>query len=153
MKNKTPRNPVPPSRGITLIEILMVLGLLTLLLSFAMPSVSGAVSKAEMKATLENVKYSLQLARKTALTTETAVSMGISPAGKETIQTISFSSPGKGGAYHDLHIQDFNLPTEILLMSDHESYVFNERGMVENPGRILLVSTVDESVTSTINVE
>jgi Tfp pilus assembly protein FimT len=140
-------------KGITLIEILLVLGLLAILLSFAVPSVSGAVSKAEMKSTLENIQYSLQVARRTARVTETEVSMHISPAGQEATQTITFSSPGKGGASNHLQIQDFTLPAEFALITDHDSFIFDQRGLVEEPGRILLVSKGDESVTSTIDID
>jgi len=140
-------------KGITLIEILLVLGLLTILLSFAVPSVSGAVSKAEMKSTSENIQYSLQVARRTARMTETGVSMHISPTGQEMIQTITYSSPGKDGASNHLQIQDFMLPPDIVLISDRDSFLFDERGLVEVPGRILLVSRVDESVTSTIDID
>jgi hypothetical protein len=151
--NRFQKNPVPLSKGVTLIEILLALGLLIILLSFAMPSVSGAVGKAEMKSTLENVRYSIQAARRTARVTETVISMNISPSGQETTQTISYSSPGKNGAGDDLRLQDFKLPPEILLISDHESFLFDERGQVENPGRILLVFTLDESVTATLGVK
>ena len=153
MNNRLHRNPAPPSKGVTLIEILLALGLLIILMSFAMPSVSEAVGKAEMKSTLENVQYSLQAARRTARMTETVVSMNISSSGQETTQTISYSSPGKNGAGSDLRLQDFKLPPEVVLISDHDSFLFNERGQVENPGRILLVSTLDESVTSTLSVK
>ena len=147
------KTPVPISKGVTLIEILLALGLLIILVSFAMPSVSGAVGKAEMKSTLENVRYSIQAARRMARVTETVVLMNISPSGQETTQTISYSSPGKTGEGNDLRLQEFKLPSEILLISDHESFLFDERGQVENPGRILLVSTLDESVTSTLAVK
>ena len=140
-------------KGITLIEILLVLGLLAILASFAVPSVGGAVSKAEMKSTLENIQYSLQIARRTARTTETEVSMHISPAEQEITQTITFWSPGKGGAINKLQIQDFILPPDIVLISDQDSFSFDERGLVEEPGRILLVSKVDESITSTIDID
>ena len=153
MNNRLHRNPAPPSKGVTLIEILLALGLLIILMSFAMPSVSEAVGKAEMKSTLENVQYSLQAARRTARITETVVSMNISSSGQETTQTISYSSQGKNGAGSDLRLQDFKLPPEVVLISDHDSFLFNERGQVENPGRILLVSTLDESVTSTLSVK
>ena len=153
MNNKLLKNPASNPLGITLVEVLLALGLLVILLSFAMPSVSNAVSKTEMKATLENVRYSLQTARRTARMTETAVSMNISDPGQETTQTITFSSPGKDEADSNLRIQDFRLPSEILLISDRKSFVFDERGQVENPGRILLVSTVNEAVTSTLNVK
>ena len=140
-------------KGITLIEILLVLGLLAILASFAVPSVSGAVGKAEMKSTLENIQYSLQTARKTARMTETEVSMHISPAEQEITQTITFWSPGKGGTSNKLQIQDFTLPPDIVLISDQDSFSFDERGLVEEPGRILLVSKVDESITSTIDID
>ena len=139
-------------KGVTLIEILLVLGLLAILLSFAVPSVSSAVNKAEMESTLENIQYSLQLARRTARVTETEVTMHISPVDQEITQIITFSSPGKGGSGNHLQIQDFTLPPDIVLVSDHDSFLFDKRGLVKEPGRILLVSTVDESVTSTMDV-
>jgi len=153
MNHRTLRKPAARSKGITLIEILMVVALLAILLSFAMPSMSGAVSKAEFNSTLENVHYSLLAVRQAARISETAVSMNISPAAQDAIQTISFSSPDDEGAGSKLHIQDFSLPPGIVLISDQESYVFDERGLVERPGRILLVSKLDESVTSTIAVD
>jgi hypothetical protein len=118
-----------------------------------MLSVSNAVNISEMKATLENVRYSLHIASRTARVTETSVSVNISDSGQDTTQTITFTSPGKDEVDSNLRIQDFRLPPEILLISDHKSFVFDERGQVENPGRILLVSTVDEAVTSTLNVK
>jgi len=153
MKHRFFQNAAPNSSGITLIEILMVLALLVILMSFAMPSVNGAVNKAEMNSTLENVQYSVQQAQRTARMNETRVSMNISPSALEATQTITFSSPGKNGAGSDLSVQDFNLPPEIAVISDHDSFIFDERGMVENPGRIILVSMVDESVTSTVLVQ
>jgi type IV fimbrial biogenesis protein FimU len=153
MKKTVSRNPASFSKGITLIEILLALGLLVILLSFAMPSVSGAASKAEMRAAAENVQYSLQIARKTARMTEASVSMHISPEGKEPGRAFSFSSTGGADGNGRLQIPDFILPADIQLVSDFESYLFNERGLVENPGRILLVSALDESVTSTIHVK
>lgn len=152
MNNKQLRHPASHSKGITLIEILMVIGLLVLLMSFAVPSISGAAVKAEMNAAHENVQYSLQMARKVARTTESPVVMNISAAGPNTSQTITFTSPSKGKAGKSLQIQDFLLPAEIVLVSDHDFFLFDERGLVENPGSISLVSTVDENITSTIDI-
>jgi prepilin-type N-terminal cleavage/methylation domain-containing protein len=140
-------------KGITLIEILLVLGLLAILASFAVPSVSGAVSKAEMKTTMENIRYSLEVARRTARMTEIEVSMHISPVDQGSAQVITFSSPGKGGASNHLQIQDFTLPPDVVLVSDQDLFLFDKRGLVEEPGHILLVSRLDESLTSTINID
>lgn len=153
MNTKQLRHPASHSKGVTLIEILLVIGLLVLLLSFAVPSMSGAAVKAEMNAANENVQYSLQMARKIARTTESVVVMNISAAEPDRPQIITFTSPSKKRPGESPHIQDFLLPAEIVLITDQDAFVFDERGLVENPGRISLVSMVDEGVTSTINVQ
>lgn len=153
MNNKTLRAPALHSRGITLVEILLVLGVLVIILSFAMPSVSSAVSKTELKATAENVQYSLRVARKTARLTESAVSVHISSPDQGAAQTITVSSPDKHLAGSNLQNQDYTLPPEILLISDHDSFYFDEKGLVEKPGRILLLSKLDEELTTTIYVD
>lgn len=153
MKTRAPGNPVPRSKGITLIEILLVLGLLVILLSFAMPSVSGTANKAELRAAAENVQYSLQMARKTARITEAGIMMHISPEVPGSGRTLSFSAPDGTNPEGQLQVPNFTLPTDIQLVSESDSFLFDERGLVENPGRILLVSVLDESLTSTIYVK
>ena len=96
MKKLLLRNPASNSKGISLIEILLGLAVLVILLSFAVPSVSGAAVKAEMSATLENVHYSIQAARQTARINESAIAMNISAGNEQRpIQTISFSSANR----------------------------------------------------------
>lgn len=140
-------------QGITLIEILLVVGLLVVLLSFAVPSMSGAAIKTEMTATQEHVEYSLQTARRTARMSESSVQMNISPAEGDTPQLITFSAPGQRGSVIVQQIQDYNMPRDIALVSDQESFLFDERGLVSNPGQIQLVSKIDESITLSIDVD
>jgi Tfp pilus assembly protein FimT len=146
------RSPSSNSKGISLIEILLGLAVLVILLSYAMPSVSGAAIKAEMTVALENIQFSIKAARQTARINEAAIVMHV-PAGNDESepQTISFASASKKKV-PAVQIQDFNLPPEIMMVSDRESFVFDERGLAENPGTILLVSTSDESITSSITV-
>jgi Tfp pilus assembly protein FimT len=152
MKKQHLRNPSSNSKGITLIEILLGLAVLVILLSFAVPSVSGAEIRAEMSAAQENVQYSIQAARQTARMNEAAVAMNISAGTEQSpLQTISFSSASKKKV-DSVQIQDFTMSPEIMVISDRESYVFDERGLVKDPGTILLMSTVDESITSSIPV-
>jgi len=153
MKIQPLRNPASRSKGITLIEILMVLGLLVILLSFAMPSISGPAIRAEMTATLENVEYSIQAARNMARMTESSVSLNVLSNQEEAVQTISYSSATSNRAGGNAGMQDYRLPTDIVLVSDQDSFAFDERGLVENPGQIILVSRVDESVRSVIEVK
>ena len=141
------------SQGITLIEILLVVGLLVVLLSFAVPSINGAAIKTEMAAAQEHVEYSLQAARRTARMSESPVQMNISPAESGTPQLITFSAPGERGSGSVQQIQDYNMPRDIALVSDQATFLFDERGLVRNPGQIQLISKADESVTLFIDVE
>ncbi|MBT8048166.1 MAG: hypothetical protein HKN57_14635 [Xanthomonadales bacterium] len=140
------------SKGITLIEILLVVGLLIILLSFAVPSINGAAIKADMNAATENVRYSLQAARRTARMSESEIMMNISSENGAQ-QTISFAATGQRGAGSVLQIQNYSLPPDIVLVSERNTFHFDERGLVSDPGRVLLVSRVDETVTSTIEIQ
>lgn len=146
------RSPSSNSKGVSLIEILLGLAVLVILLSYAMPSVSGAAIKAEMSVALENIQFSIKAARQTARINEAAIVMHV-PAGDDGSepQTISFASASKKKV-PAVRIPDFNLPPEIMMISDRESFVFDERGLAESPGTILLVSTSNESITSSIAV-
>lgn len=137
------------ARGITLVEILVVIAMLLILASFAVPSMSNATAKSELKATVENVEYSIQAARNTARMNETPVALQFTDANAGT-QTISFQAKGSGKLPG---MQDYLLPESIQLVSDQGGFEFDSRGLVENPGTIILVSTADESVTSTIEVK
>ena len=152
MNIKQFRHPAELSKGITLIEILMIVGILAVFMSFAVPSVSNAAIKAEMSAAVENLQYSIQMARKVSRSTESALEMHISPALGDVAQTISFTSTDGGQVHNTLQIQDFALPADIVLVSEIDSFVFNTRGLVHNPGSVSLVSKVDESISSTIDV-
>ncbi len=150
MKNKAHPISLSRSRGITLIEILLALSLLVIVLSFAIPSMSSATAKADMMAAVENVEYSIHTARNTARLSETGISVEFKSFAGEHAQVISFS-PAKSGS--NVGIPEYRLPEDIELVADQESFVFDERGLVQNPGRIILVSKVDESVTETVEVK
>lgn len=152
MDNRTAGITARHSRGITLIEILMVLGLVAILLSFAVPSVSGAAARAEMKAAVENIHYTLEIARKSARRGESVIDMSILSEGPSEARFIRLSSRDGNGVSQPI-MPGYNVPHGIELKSDHGSYRFDERGLVENPGRIVLVARADESITSTIDIE
>ena len=141
------------SRGITLVEILIVLGILVVILSFAMPSVSGAATRAEMQAAVENVEWSLQSARNLARMTETAVSVNIPQARPDRPQTITYSSSDPGIRAQLAKLQVYTLPAGIVLVSDRDLIEFDDRGLVESPGRLLLASNVDEAVKEIIRID
>ena len=118
-----------------------------------MPSATGATIKAEMSVAVENIQFSIHSARQMARVNEAAVSMNLSGGGEsEAGQSISFTGED-GEESRSVQIQNFSMPAEIMLLADHDSFVFDSRGLVENPGTIVLVSKVDESITSSISVK
>lgn len=146
-------NPVPRSRGVTLVEILLVTGLLAILVSFAVPSVGNATARAELKAAMEEVQYSIDAARDLARMTESSVAVTIESGFAGELQSITFSRATAGAAGRGPDIQDYRLPAGIRLVSDHDRYVFDARGLALQPGRILLLAAEDESISSTIDIK
>ena len=137
------------SRGVTLVEILLVISLLVILLSFAIPSMSGATAQADLTAAVENVEYSIEAARNTARMNESGITVDFKTYAGEQAQVVSFSRSASGAS---AGIPEYRLSEDIELLTDQEYFVFDERGLVENPGTITLVSRVDESVMATVEV-
>lgn len=137
------------ARGITLVEILIVLSVLVVIASFAIPSIGNATARAEMTAATENVRYSVEAARKLARSTESRVILRITDAAGPGGQSIAFARERAKAADAE---QDYRLPEEIRVVTTADSYALDERGLAENPGQLILVSTVDDSITETVMV-
>ena len=140
------------SRGITLVEILLVIGLLVLLAGFAVPSFGTATVRAEMKAALENLEYSIGTARNVARLTDSSVSLTIIEGSGAASQTITFSQSARGDGRHGPDIPDYVLPEGLELRSEQQQFVFDSRGLVEHPGRIVLVSRQDGTISDTLEI-
>jgi type II secretory pathway pseudopilin PulG len=136
-------------RGITVVEILVVISVLLILISFAVPGIGRATARAEMKAAAENVQYSIDNARKLARMTESSVTLHADPPDGATVQHIRLSGPGLSGA---MGVQEYRLPDSIILVPDHESYTFDGRGLVLDPGRLGLVLQVNEAIVSELEI-
>lgn len=143
------QKPLSRARGITLVEILIVLSVLVVLASFAVPTMSSATAKADMTAAIENVQYSIQSARNAARMKETRVTLGFEARDGHDNRVIAIEAANRSAG---AGFQEFQLPEEITLVSDRESFVFDGRGLVENAGTIVLVSRVDDSITASVDV-
>jgi type II secretory pathway pseudopilin PulG len=142
-------------RGITLIEILLILGFLVIIASFAVPSTSNATARADMRVAIENLQFSIRVARNTARMTESKVTMNILEEGQGgQSQRITFSVAAPGLKERGQPgLQDEHLPADIKLVSDFRSYEFDGRGIVQNPGVITLVSKTDESLNTSVDLK
>lgn len=138
------------ARGITLVEILIVISVLVVLASFAIPSIGSATARAEMTAATENVRYSIESARKLARSSESRVALRIVDDPGPGGQAVTF---GRLEAGANDPAQDYRLPDEVRLVAPSDSVVFDSRGLAEQPVRLTLVSTVDDTITETLAVE
>jgi len=141
------------ARGITLIEILLALSVLAILVAFALPSAGNATARAEMKAVFENLQYSFDTARKVARLTESSVIVIIESPAEEARQAIRFEGSGSSGRHSGPDIPDYVLPSEVLLESAHDRFVFDRRGLVEQPGIIRLASRTNEDIGFELYIE
>jgi len=149
--NTSPKN---QNHGITLIEILIVFGMLMLLVPFALPAASSAVARAEIRAAVEDLQYSIRIARNTARTAESNVSLNLLDQAGEAGQRITFSASKQiVSNLADTGIQGYQFNKKIKFVSDFAAYEFDGRGIVKNPGQITLVSRADESVTIQVLVK
>lgn len=137
-------------RGITVVELLLVVSVVIILLSFAMPGIDRATARAEMKAATENVQYSIDTARRLARGTESRVVLHAETKGTPAIHHVRLSGSHIRAA---MGAQAYRLPEGIRLVPEHAVFTFGERGLVENPGKLVLMSQADETIVSELKVE
>jgi Tfp pilus assembly protein FimT len=153
MKIKSSIKSLSRYKGITLIEILLIISLIAVLVSFAIPTIGSAAARAEMTAAVESVQFSINAARDVARMTGSDVSLKLESTPDDQLQRITFSA--KGAAHNSLAggLQQYQLPEDIRLISQYEIYVFDDRGLVDTPGEMILVSRLDDSISSKVRVE
>ena len=142
----------PPIRpcGITIVEILVVISVLLILISFAVPGIDRATARAEIRAASENIQYSIETARKMARRSESSVTLYADPPDGAAGQHIRLSGPGLGAA---MGAQDYRLPDSVRVVSDRESFTFDGRGLVMNPGKLVLVARFDDAIVSELSID
>ncbi len=142
------------SRGFSMIEILIALGVLVVFLSFAAPSVSQATAKADLRAAAENMQFSIGMAKTTARQLETAVVMQFNTDPNGERHSVTYSFPAKNvmpGSASQL--QDVQFPPQIRLVSDAPSVQFDRRGMVRSSVQVVLVSSQDDNLSQRFVIE
>ena len=142
------------SRGISVLEILIALGLLVVIISFASPSLSSVTAKAELHAAVKNTEFSIRAARQTARILETDVIMQLHTDPKLKRHYISYSLPKQARQQKAGNvIQDFQYPAGIRLVSEQDFIQFDSRGVLEQPVKLKLVSVVDDDISERLLIE
>ena len=140
------------SRGITLVEILIVISVLAIILSFAIPSANGAAARAELRAATENLEYSISAARNVARLTESAVTLKISADGDTSPRIVSLARADASPVEAHPDLQPYQIPDSVEVMSDRPVFLFDRRGLVDRTGQVRLVSKLDPDLHATLEV-
>lgn len=140
--------------GISIVEILVALAVVAVIASFASTSFSNSSNRAELQATLEGVSFSIQSARSTARTLETEVVMHLETDPHSAQHSITFSFPHRNAELGSSNLpQEFQFPTDILLVADESSIRFDSRGLVAVPVQLQLVSKTDERLSESVLIQ
>lgn len=145
-------------RGLTVLEIFSGLGLLVVLLYFAVPSFSTAPAKAELEAAVKNLEFSIHAARNAARLLDTDIIMHVQQGRDEKYHYVSFSMPAlaptaEASATMSTVLQTFAFPENIRLVSSEEQIRFDSHGMVDVPVQVLLVSSLDDAVNRRLLIQ
>jgi len=140
------------SKGISLVEILIALGMLVVILSFAAPALQGASAKAELRAAVENLEFSIRTARYKARQYEREVLMHLDTDPLSDRHSVSFAIQGDKAGFAS-SLQDFQFSPGIRLVSDSPSVLFDSRGMLQLPVQVVLVSREDADISQILMIE
>ena len=136
------------ARGVTLIELMMVIVLASLLLTLALPALGRWIAGQQLQGALDDVGSQLELARKTATTRQKLVWVEFSQDGAGWMVRVSELRDGKGcEPGRDLSCVDsaqhagiaLGLPGKPLALKLAFSPM---RGLPQNPDGTLLSETV-----------
>ncbi|WP_083338788.1 GspH/FimT family pseudopilin [Chromobacterium sphagni] len=137
----------PPARGVTLLELLVVITLAALLLALALPALGRWIAGQQLQSALDDITHSLELARKTATTRQKLVWVEFSRDGAGWLLRVSEHKSGKGcDAGRDLSCIGSAQHAGIALSRPGQALALKLafsplRGMPQNPDGSLLTET------------
>lgn len=148
-------NSVPSKiRGVTAVEILIVLGMVAVIVTFFANTFTRTVNKGDLLVAAEGLSFSVQSARNMARTLETDVLMHLNVAPGASNHSIVFSYPNRNESLTGENLlQEFVLPADIRMMTDVSAIHFDARGLVETPANLLLTSQANTLLQESVLVQ
>lgn len=113
------------SRGITLPELLVVLAIIALAVTVAVPLISGAIHAARIRTSVDQFAVSLMAARMLAVTRQAPVSLAVA-----TDPGNYYELPDRNGL-----TRRFDMPEGVRIVSSTDPITFQPNGMVEGGAR------------------
>jgi len=141
-------------RGISAVEILVVLAVLTVIGAMALPSQQKDTAKADMQAAVEDLQQAIYLARSSAISKQADVIMHLVPASPKEPGKVTFSFATSGTDLDSSALDHvYVFPAEIRLETAVNEVLFNSLGKVESPARIRLISSRDAGFDQRLLIE
>jgi len=140
-------------RGITAVEILIVLGMMAVIMTFFANTFTRTTNRADLLLAVESVTFMAQSARNMARELETDVLMHVNTGVDGSNSSIDFSYPERSESLNSENLlQEFVLPSDIRLLTDESVIHFDARGLVVNPTSLLLISQSEGSMQESVIV-
>lgn len=136
---------IAPSKGLTAIELLIIISIVALVVVFAAPMMSVVSSKSEIEQAIETTEASVKQARWTARFYKTDVLLRLETDEKQKQHFITLSVPKMQKDFVLNEVEErFPLPKGIQIVSDNEIVRFDPTGAVELPAHFLISSNQEE---------
>jgi prepilin-type N-terminal cleavage/methylation domain-containing protein len=135
------RTTLAPAKGLTAIELLIVISIVALLVAFAAPMIKTMSPKSEFEQAIEITEASVEQARWTARFYKAEVLLRLETDENQKQHAITLSVPKMR---KDLVLNEvkerFPLPTGIQIVSEDTVIIFDPNGEVELPAHLLISS-------------
>ena len=128
-----------PEKGLTAIELLIIVSVVAVLVIFTAPLLSG--SKSEFDQAVKITESTVEQARQTARFYKTNVLIRLETDEQKNHQSITLSIPRiKSQSVLNEVTEEFQLPEGIQVISEDQVIHFDERGEIAIPAQLLFVS-------------
>jgi len=140
------RTKLAPAKGLTAIELLIVISIVALLVAFAAPMIKTMSPKSEFEQAIEITEASVEQARWTARFYQTEVLLRLETDENQKRHSITLSVPKmqKDLVLNEVK-EEFPLPNGIQIISDDTVILFDPHGEVELPAHLLISSNQAEN--------
>jgi Tfp pilus assembly protein FimT len=128
-----------PEKGLTAIELLIIVSVVAVLVIFTAPLLSG--SKSDFDQAVKITESTVEQARQTARFYKTNVLIRLETDEQKNHQSITLSIPRiKSQSVLNEVTEEFQLPEGIQVISEDQVIHFDERGEIAIPAQLLFVS-------------
>jgi prepilin-type N-terminal cleavage/methylation domain-containing protein len=126
-------------QGVTVVEVLVVLAIIAILLSFSGSFVGRLAGQAELTVAEESVLNALRNARNLSRSSESSLTLSLSHDTGDLGYRISIKRPeGRQIGPKQTDVPEVYLPNGIVVLSENMTFTFDYRGLVEPTGSIML---------------